>query len=601
MVKVITAALLVSAAAALTSSAFAQSGAANPTQPRERGAVAEPTPDTPVFRVTVVGRTTPAVNYRHRGGSTRVNFAGTPLLPDARGEAKVESKQGYIEIEVEFDELDPATKFGAEYLTYVMWAITPEGRATNLGEVLLNGSESKLNVTTELQAFGLIVTAEPYFAVTQPSDVVVMENVIRNDTRGAVDTVQAKYELLQRGTYLLSTDPRELPSRRLDDDVPLELYEARNALFFARVAGADEYAVDTYRKASGLLARAEESQDKDRGRRAVIGVAREAAQAAEDARLIAWQRREAEFVARERARTLEREAQARASAEAAERRAVNEARERERAEAERRDATERLRDAERAAADATARAARERAALESERLQTERRLADVEAARLAADRARADAENAAARLAQERADAEARARQAADAAAQAERERAELREKLQQQLNLILETRESARGLIVNMSDVLFDTASANLKPGAREKLSRVAGVLLAYPGLNIEVEGHTDNVGSDEYNQSLSERRAESVRGYLVRQGIPRDTIDAMGFGEGNPVVANTTAAGRQQNRRVELVIQGEGIALTSDRTIAKGSGQFRNEEPGTRNHVECFRWPALAGHRNA
>ncbi len=566
MVKVITAALLVSAAA-LTSSAFAQSGAGNPTQPRERGAVAQPTPDTPVFRVTVVGRTTPAVNYRHRGGSTRVDFAGTPLLPDARGEAKVESKQGYIEIEVEFDELDPATKFGAEYLTYVMWAITPEGRATNLGEVLLNGSESKLNVTTELQAFGLIVTAEPYFAVTQPSDVVVMENVIRNDTRGAVDTVQAKYELLQRGTYLLSTDPRQLPSRRLDKDVPLELHEARNALFFARVAGADEYAVDTYRKASGLLARAEESQDKDRGRKTVIGISREAAQAAEDSRLIAWQRREAEFVARERERTLEREAQARASAEAAERRAANEARERERAEAERRDATERLRDAERAAADATARAARERAALESERLQTERRLADVEAARLAADRARADAENAAARLAQERADAEARARQSADAAAQAERERAELREKLQQQLNLILETRESARGLIVNMSDVLFDTASANLKPGAREKLSRVAGVLLAYPGLNIEVEGHTDNVGSDDYNQSLSERRAESVRSYLVRQGIPRDTIDAMGLGEGNPVVANTTAAGRQQNRRVELVIQGEAIALTSNR----------------------------------
>jgi outer membrane protein OmpA-like peptidoglycan-associated protein len=566
MFKVITAALALYAGA-LLSPASAQSGAGNPTQPRERAAIVQPTPDTPVYRVTVVGRTTPAVNYRHRGGSTRIDFAGTPLLPDARGEAKVESKQGYIEIEVEFDELDPATKFGAEYLTYVMWAITPEGRATNLGEVLLNGSESKLNVTTELQAFGLIVTAEPYFAVTQPSDVVVMENVIRPDTRGAVEAVQAKYELLQRGQYLLTTDPSELPSRRLDKKVPLELHEARNALFFARVAGADEYASETYQKAAGLLARAEADHDKDRSRRGVIGVAREAAQAAEDARLIAWQRREAEFVARDRERTLEREAQARASAAAAERRADNEARERERAEAERRAATDRLRDAERAAAEATERAARERAALESERQQTERRLAEVEAARLAADRAKADAESAAARLAQERADAEARARQAADAAAQADRERAELREKLQQQLNVILETRESARGLIVNMSDVLFDTASANLKPGAREKLSRVAGVLLAYPGLNIEVEGHTDSVGSDDYNQSLSERRAESVRSYLIRQGIPRDTIDAMGFGEANPVVANTTAAGRQQNRRVELVIQGEPIAVTSER----------------------------------
>lgn len=567
MLKAITAALLL--CGLLAGPAVAQAPVANPTQPRERQdrVTTDRDPETPVYRVTVVGRTTRAVNYRHRGGSTRVDFAGTPLLPDARGEAKVESKQGYIEIEVEFDDLSPATKFGQEYLTYVMWAITPEGRATNLGEVLLNGRESKLNVTTELQAFGLIVTAEPYFAVTQPSDVVVMENVLRPDTRGAVQAVEAKYELLQRGTYLLSSDPRELPSRRLDKDVPLELYEARNAVFFARVAGADEYAADSFAKATRLLAQAERDQERDRSRKGIISAAREAAQAAEDARLIAWQRREAELVARDRQRTLEREAAARASAESARLRAEDEARARERAEAERRAATDRLRESERAAEEAAARAARERAALESERAESARRLAEVEAARQAADRAKAEALSAADRLAAERADAEARARQAADAAAQAERERAELREKLQQQLNLILETRESARGLIVNMSDVLFDTASANLKPGAREKLARVAGVLLAYPGLDIAIEGHTDSVGSDEYNQSLSERRAESVRAYLVRQGIPPATIDAMGFGETHPVVTNATASGRQQNRRVELVISGEQIASTTDR----------------------------------
>ena len=169
--------------------AYPQSQPSNPTQqrvPDDRGQV-------PVFRVTVVGRTTPAINYRHRGGATTIDFRGTPLLPKSRGEAKVESKQGYIEIEVEFDNLVPATKFGPEYLTYVMWAITPEGRATNLGEVLLNEDKSKLNVTTELQAFGLVVTAEPYFAVSQPSDVVVMENVIRPDTRGTVEQIDAKY------------------------------------------------------------------------------------------------------------------------------------------------------------------------------------------------------------------------------------------------------------------------------------------------------------------------------------------------------------------------------------------------------------------------
>ncbi|HSA62757.1 MAG TPA: hypothetical protein VLE03_11025, partial [Nitrospiraceae bacterium] len=154
----------------------------------------------PIYRVTVVERTTKAVNYHHRGGATKIDFQGTPLLPQARGEAKVESKQGYIEIEVEFAELNkPATTFGPEYLTYVLWAITPEGRTSNLGEVLLNGTKSKLNVTTDLQSFGMIMTAEPYFAVTQPSDVVVMENIIRKDTRGAIEEVDAKYELLQRG------------------------------------------------------------------------------------------------------------------------------------------------------------------------------------------------------------------------------------------------------------------------------------------------------------------------------------------------------------------------------------------------------------------
>ena len=130
--------------------------------------------ETPIYRVTVVSRTTKAVNYRHRGGATKVNFAGTPLMPGSRGEAKVESKKGYIEIEVEFDEMVPAQKYGPEYLTYVLWAISPEGRATNLGEILLNAEGAgKLNVTTELQSFGMIVTAEPYFAVSQPSDVVV--------------------------------------------------------------------------------------------------------------------------------------------------------------------------------------------------------------------------------------------------------------------------------------------------------------------------------------------------------------------------------------------------------------------------------------------
>jgi outer membrane protein OmpA-like peptidoglycan-associated protein len=518
--------------------------------------------DVPVFRITVVGRTTPAINYRHRGGATKIDFRGTPLLPQSHGEAKVESKQGYIEIEVEFDELEPATKYGPEYLTYVMWAVTPEGRATNLGEVLLNGTESKLNVTTELQAFGLIVTAEPYFAVSQPSDVVVMENIVRPDTRGNVEVVQARYDLLKRGTYLMNTTGDRLTAtREIDKHTPLELYEARNAVQLSQIAGADRYAAETWQRASTLLAKAEEAHEKDQNRRSIIMSAREAAQTAEDSRLIALQRQEEERIERERIALERREADAVARARAEERL-------REEAEAARRAMDARRAEAE----DMARRLERERAAAELDRTQ-------AEAARAAAERATAEAQAASQQLAQERAAADA-ARLASDARAEearrlaeqtardrandrdaAEREKAELRAKLQQQLNIILDTRESARGLIVNMSDVLFDTARATLRPGAREKLARVAGVLLAHPGLNLEVEGHTDSVGSDSYNQGLSERRAESVRDYLVRQGIPRDTVVAHGFGEANPVVSNDTASGRQQNRRVEVIVSGEAI----------------------------------------
>jgi outer membrane protein OmpA-like peptidoglycan-associated protein len=512
--------------------------APNPTQREvdERAA-------TPVYRVTVVGRTTPAINYRHRGGETMVDFRGTALLPDARGEAKVESKQGYIEIEVEFDELEPATKFGPEYLTYVMWAITPEGRATNLGEVLLNGDESKLNVTTELQAYGMIVTAEPYFAVSQPSDVVVMENVVRDDTKGRVEYIEAKYELLKRGTYLMAAAPGSVAPLEIDSDLPLELYEARNAVRLSRLAVADRYAEDSFEKASRLLEQAEEQEEEGAGRRTIVMTARQAVQTAEDARLIALQRQEEEAAAQARAAAAAREAEVAARA---------------RAEAERR----RLAEEERAAADRARREADEAA----QRAAGERAKAD--AAWAAAERAKADAQAEARRLAEEKsaaeaaraaADAEAaRARAAADAA---EREQAELRARLQRQLNVILETRESARGLIVNMSDVLFDFAKHTLRPGAREKLARVAGILLAYPALILEVEGHTDSVGSDEYNDRLSERRAASVRDFLVAQGIPAASITARGFGETQPLASNDNAAGRQQNRRVELIVSGETL----------------------------------------
>jgi outer membrane protein OmpA-like peptidoglycan-associated protein len=475
----------------------------------------EQTGTVPILRVNVVARSTKAVNYRHRSGATKIDFAGTALQPKAYGQAKVETKKGYTEIEVEFDDLEPASKFGPEFLTYVLWAVSPEGRASNLGEILLDRtSDGKLNVTTELQAFGMIVTAEPYFAVTQPSDVVVMENIVRGDTKGKVEEIEAKYELLQRGEYTLNVDPSKVVPVRFDSKSTLPLLEARNAIQIARWAGADQHATDTFRKAQGLLQQAESYEARDE-KKSAVQTAREAVQTAEDSRLIARKRLEEIRQAQEREAAAERERQARLKA----------------------DEESRLRaEAERAKQDAEA----ARAAA----------IAQQDAARLEADRAR--------RAAQETEQLRQQQLQ------QAEAEKRELRSKLTEQLNMILETRDSARGLIVSLSDVLFDTARYTLRPGAREKLSKIAGIVVSHPGLKLEVEGHTDSVGGEEYNQRLSENRAGAVRDYLIQQGVRSDTIIARGFGETQPAVSNDTAAGKQQNRRVELIVSGEPIGIS-------------------------------------
>jgi outer membrane protein OmpA-like peptidoglycan-associated protein len=550
--------------------------AQTPAAPSETTAIRQE--PVPVFRVTVVGRTTPAVNYRPRRGDTRIEFAGTPLMPRARGEAKVEGKRGYMEIDARFDELDPPGRFGPEYLTYVLWAITPEGRAENLGELQIDDDDDTLDVTTELQAFGMIVTAEPYFAVTQPSDVVVLENVVRDDDDDRVEVIQAKHELLKRGSYLMNHDASELKVKRLEPGEPLDLAEARNAVTLARLAGADRWAGETFDKAARLLAEAEDARERRRRGNAVMMPARQAVQTAEDARLIAVQKQEEANAAAQRAAQAQREVQAaaRLQAEAAARRQADadriaaEARRREaerETEATRREA-EREKDLLRRQTELEIETLRKQAELEKDAVRRQAELdranelnatLQAERERAAADAARAAEAEAAKQAAEER------ARQAQTAVEEAEREKLQLRERLREQLNVILETRETARGLIVNVSDVLFDTGQANLKPGAREKLARIAGVLLSQPELQVTVEGHTDSVGSQSYNQDLSERRAHSVRDYLVKQGIAPAAVGTAGHGESQPLVSNDTPAGRQQNRRVEIVISGEALGTKS------------------------------------
>jgi outer membrane protein OmpA-like peptidoglycan-associated protein len=545
--------------------------APNPTQqPIENGASA------PIYRITVVARTTKAINYHHRSGSTKVGFRGTALMPEARGEAKVESKQGVIKIDADMERLGLATQFGHEYLTYVMWAITPEGRATNVGEVLLNNSgKTRLDATTELQSFGLIVTAEPYFAVTQPSDVVVMENFIRPDTAGTIEEVDAKYELLQRGQYVLNVKPGDIEARRLNSRVPLELYEARNAVQIARWTGAERYAGDTFQKAVQGLENAEGYLKGKAGKKPIGTVARESVQMAEDARIITVKKIEEEQLASERLAGVEREARAerdRAAAQSETGRVTREAEQARRAS---------LANAERAKRENDERTAV--ATAEADRLKRENE-GRTAAAQAEADRLKREnqtqlsaAQNETDRLKQEneaqRAAAQADLERAAGQKAQDEAEKTELRAQLLLQFNAILQTRDTARGLIVNMADVLFDTAKYSLRPLAREKLAKVAGIISSHPGLRLDVEGHTDSVGGDDYNQTLSEQRGMSVRDYLTQEGMATGSVTTKGFGKTQPVASNDTSEGRQLNRRVELVISGEiigtriGLAPTASR----------------------------------
>jgi outer membrane protein OmpA-like peptidoglycan-associated protein len=514
--------------------AFAQ--VPNPTQGASTVPVRTDGPQ-PIFRVTVVSRTIPAVNYHHRTGSTKIDLRGTELMPASKGTADVTSNTGATKMHVTFEKLDDASRFGPEFLTFVLWAITPEGRAKSIGEVVSKNNDGKAEIiaSSDLQSFGLIVTAEPYWAVTQPSDVVVMENFIRTDTTGTLEQVNAKYDLLKRGTYTVNLHERD--PFVSDVRVPLQLREARMAMDVARAQGAERYAADTMKTAAIDLRNAEDFfRNKHPDHKAIDTNAREATQMAEDARIISVRREQEDALAAERADAAAREQAAR----------------------------------DRAAAEAQARMHADQARLEADQARRQ-----AEADRMAAEKARAEAQALASQAERDRAAAEAAKRAAMAqtqqaqsdaerarlAAQQAENEKQELRKRLLAQLNTILQTRDSARGLIVNMSDVLFDFDKATLKPGAREKLAKVSGIVLAYPGLKLSVEGHTDSIGSDEYNMTLSEKRANSVRDYLIAQGVNEGSITAQGFGKTRPVATNDTNEGRALNRRVELVVSGEVI----------------------------------------
>lgn len=501
----------------------------------------------PLASPKTVSRTTKAVNYRRAGGSTKIDFQGTDLMPTASGEAKVESRSNRIEIDAKFERLEEATKFGLEYLTYVLWAVSPQGRAVNLGEVAIKNGSAHVKAITDMQTFGMIVTAEPYFAVTQPGNTVVAENVFGPATAGKVENIDASYELVGRGAYSSSNTKIENAIFGIDSKTPRELFEARNAVRIAHIALADKYAASTLAKAEQKLRSTEDAYARKSDKKSVEAAARDVVETAEEARVMsvklkAEEDAQAKELAEKKA-AQDREAQARADAiaEAKRRQEADQARaQAEAAEAE----AERMRqEADKAA---------QQAALQTQEAQRQKQDAEkAKAEAMAQQQAAVEQQHAA----------EAESAKAREAAARSEAEKAQLRAQLLSQLNSILQTRDSARGLIVNMSDVLFDTGSSTLKTGAREKLAKISGIVLAHPGLSLQIEGHTDSVGSDEFNQQLSERRADSVRDFLIQEGVSGSSISARGFGKTQPVATNDTPEGRQRNRRVELVVNGASI----------------------------------------
>jgi outer membrane protein OmpA-like peptidoglycan-associated protein len=468
-----------------------------------------------VYHVKVVDRELDAVNYLNRSGSTKIGFQGTNLLPQASGEAKVNAVTGKTNISVELRGLKQANSFGPEYLTYVLWAISSNGRPQNLGELELAGDKASLNVSTSYQTFGMIVTAEPYFAVSQPSDVVVLQNVFTDKTSGILQTVSIHYTLLPKGLYA-PTNGQDSIAYPVTDRMhtPLALFEAWNAQRIAKSVGADKYAPEIMQKAGTELQNAVDIQNsKGRDVKMEFTYARGATQNFEDARIV----------------TLRKQADERAAAQVAAKNAA---------------------EANAAASAAAAQAAQQQAAAAQDQA------AQAAQAKQQADAARAQAEAAEARAKS--------AENAANARATASEQGAQaLREKLRAQLNAVLQTTETARGLIVNLNDVLFDTGKYTLKSNAQISLAKIATIIALYPSLHIKVEGYTDSTGAPAFNQTLSENRADTVMNFLATNGVPPANVTAKGYGATNFVGDNSTAAGRAQNRRVDLVVYGQAIGV--------------------------------------
>ncbi len=455
----------------------------------------------------VISGTVAAIGYPVGGGGTKVTMVGTPAASQASGEAKVDAKVSSTEVSLKVAGMPQPTALGAEFLTYVLWTVTPDGTTTNLGEIPIDkNGQGKLDATAQSQTFALIVTAEPYYAVHIPSELIILTNETRKNTKGKIYPDNS-YKLMRRGEYSKQGNPLALtPDLK---KVPLDIYEARNAVEIAKSRGAEQYAPEVFSKAQSSLQMAENALTQDSGKNQIISSARQTIQFAEDARALAVRRETAERIQKEKE---EAAAQAKAEADT-------------------------------------------RAAAEAERQ------AELTAAREGQMKAEAAAQ--AAQASVQQAALRAKEQSARDEAARAQAATAALRAQLLQQLNDVLQTTDSPRGLVVNMADVLFQLGKYELSSDAQLKLAKLSGIIQAHPGLNLSIEGYTDTTGTAEFNMTLSQQRADTVRQFLIAQGMSPDTITSRGMGEADPIADNSTPAGRKLNRRVEIIVSGEVIGV--------------------------------------
>jgi outer membrane protein OmpA-like peptidoglycan-associated protein len=463
----------------------------------------------------VISGTVAAIGYPVGGGGTKVTMVATQAASQASGEARVEAKKSGTEVSLKVAGMPQPTVLGAEFLTYVLWTVTPDGTTTNLGEIPIDKTgQGKLDVTAQSQTFALIVTAEPYYAVHIPSELVVLVNETRKNTKGKIYPDNS-YKLMRRSEYTKQGNPLALtPDLK---KIPLDIYEARNAVEIAKSRGAEQYAPEVFSKATSSLQMAENALAQNSSKNQLISAARQTIQFAEDARSLA--------VRRETAQRIQQEKEAAAAAAAA----------------------------------------KAKAAADAQAAEEARRQAELTAAKEAQMKAEAAAQaaQAASQAAAQQAALQAKAQAARDEAARAQAATEALRAELLRQLNDVLQTTDSPRGLVVNMADVLFETGKYALSSDAQLKLAKLSGIIQAHPGLNLAIEGYTDTTGTAQFNMTLSQQRADTVRTFLITQGLSPDTITAKGLGESNPIADNSTAAGRKLNRRVEIIVSGSIIGV--------------------------------------